>query len=123
MKTLLKEHPLYKGYFVSTEGRIFSTKRNYVSPKQLKPYIEHTGYRSVYICHEGRKIFSRIHTLVADTYIPFPLEYEEGEYTIIHHKDLVKTNNSHTNLQRCRNIGEHTKLHAELRKKEKENAL
>ncbi len=121
MNVFLKEHPTYTGYFLSTDGRLFS-KRRTQQPKELKPFVEKTGYRSHYIYYKGEPVFQRLHQLVADTYLPKPEGYE-GEYNIIHHKNLDKTDSSVSNLQRCKNRSEHAKLHHQLNKQNKEVVL
>ena len=116
MNTTLKAHPLYKGYFLTPDGRVFSTKRT-DTPVELKTFGEKNGYRSIYLYHQGKAVFQRIHQLVADTFIPKP-EGVEG-YNIIHHKDKDKTNNHYTNLLRCRDLAEHARIHHEERRREK----
>lgn len=111
MNPIVREHPVYKGYFVSASGQVFSTKRGTLKP--LKYFEEKNGYRSIYFYHEGKAIFQRIHQVVADTFLP-KTEGGEDEYNIIHHKDCKKTNNHYTNLQRCKNRAEHIKLHWQL---------
>ncbi len=112
----LVEHPTYKGYWVAPEGKVFSTKRT-KEPVELKYFTEKCGYRSLYFYDKGKPVFQRIHKVVADTFLPKPIDKEEL-YNIIHHKDCDKTNNHYTNLQRCKDIAEHTKLHHQLRRKE-----
>ena len=121
MQYTLKEHPTYTGYFLSTDGRLFSNKKT-PQPKELKPFVEKNGYRSHYIYYKGKPVFQRIHQLVADTFLPKP-EGFESEYNVIHHKNLDKTDSSVSNLQRCKNRSEHTRLHHQLKKQNKEEVL
>ena len=115
MNRQLTEHPVFQGYFLTPDGRVFSTKRT-DTPLELKTFGEKNGYRSIYLYHKGRAVFQRIHQLVADTFIPKPLGVDG--YNIIHHIDKDKTNNHYTNLLRCRDLSEHTRLHHEERRRE-----
>ena len=63
----------------------------------IKPYIHTDGYLQVKLVDDNGISHSiKVHTLVADTFIPNP-----NDYTDINHKDEDKTNNSVENLEWC----------------------
>lgn len=61
----------------------------------IKPYMHTDGYLQVKLVDDNGTSHSiKVHTLVADTFIPNP-----NDYTDINHKDEDKTNNSVENLE------------------------
>ena len=84
----MKEHPTHKGYFVTEDGRIFSSYTN----RELKSHIDRKGYKRITLRVVNRSIF--IHRLVAETYIPNPNNKPE-----INHKDRNPLNNNLSNLE------------------------
>lgn len=67
--------------------------------RQLRPGINAHGYAIVVIKDEGGKWHTRqIHRLVAEAFIPNPMNY-----AVVNHKDEVRTNNHVDNLEWCTN--------------------
>lgn len=87
-------------YYVSTMGRVYSASRRvqfgrrerYTEPTLLAPRPKKNGYLQVQIFGKNR----HIHRLVADAFIPNPLNLP-----IINHKDENKANNCVENLEWC----------------------
>ena len=78
-------------YVEYTDGHKIHLKR-----KKLKTKINNSGYEVLSI-HTKEGYFDKtIHTLVAETFIPNPLNLPE-----VNHKDEVKTNNRRWNLEWC----------------------
>ena len=78
-------------YLVSDMGEIFSLKRMQV----LKPYVNHKGYLKVALIDDyGINHKKRVNRLVAETFIPNPLELPE-----VNHKNLDKQDNRASNLE------------------------
>lgn len=84
----------YEGYFVTTNGRVFSCRKGYLH--ELKPGVN-GGYRSVSLgtgCKRSKTI--KVHRLVALAFIPNPMGY-----MYVNHKDENKLNNHVDNLEWC----------------------
>ena len=79
-------------YLVSTEGRIYSTKRK----RHLNPYISNRGYLHVDLCINGKKESKKLHRLVADAFVPNPEDKPD-----VNHLDGNKTNCQVHNLEWC----------------------
>ena len=83
----------YEGlYEVSDLGRIKSLK--FGKEKILKPWNDGFGYLQVSLCKDGKVKHPHIHRLVAQAFIPNPLNLPQ-----VNHKDEVKTNNIASNLE------------------------
>lgn len=80
------------GYFVNKRGDVFSIHSGHC----LNPYIDKKGYCIVSIQENGVNKSKRVHRLVAETFIPNPLNLEQ-----VNHKDGDKTNNNVDNLEWC----------------------
>jgi hypothetical protein len=104
----MKEHPDFKGYYITPDGRVFScVKRKYgivgrgtssyidvSEPVELTPYTHNdNGYVYVGV---GKYGHHRLHRLVAQTYIENPCCLPE-----VNHIDEDKTNNNVSNLEWC----------------------
>lgn len=109
-------------YEVSNFGRVKSKERidEYVSngtimhrrrreailfPKKIK-----TGYLQVTLYKNGKCVYSRVHRLVAEAFLPNP-----DNLPIVNHKDEIKTNNFVNNLEWCtieynNNYGTHQQI-------------
>ena len=84
----------YKGYFISTLGRLKGR-----SGKILKQQVSKEGYNIIVIYPLGRNNRCKclkIHQLVAKAFISNPYNYP-----IINHKDGNKLNNNVSNLEWC----------------------
>lgn len=77
-------------YLVRDDGTIWSEKRNRI----LKGTIERNEYHTVYLSFNNRQYNFMIHRLVAEAFCENPYNY-----TIVHHKDENKHNNSADNLE------------------------
>lgn len=80
-------------YEISSLGKI----RN-LQGKVLKTYIQNSGYEQIKINYQGLHIHKSIHRLVAETFIPNPLNKE-----YVNHIDGNKLNNTVDNLEWCTN--------------------
>jgi hypothetical protein len=100
----MKEHPVYTGYLVTEDGRVFSAwcLRNkngrlesyidYNEIRQLKTKISNTGYEEVKLKYT--KTNRKIHRLVAETFIENPKNLPR-----VNHIDENKLNNNVSNLE------------------------
>lgn len=77
-----------KDYFISKDGEVFSKKSG--TMKKLKTRINDKGYEDIKI--KGKTY--KIHRLVAEAYIPNPLNKPQ-----VNHKNGVKSKNYVTNLE------------------------
>lgn len=77
-------------YLVSNNGRIWSLR----SKRVLKPKIDKYGYAVVVLYSQRRSYYRTIHRLVAQTFIPNPLELPT-----VNHINENKTDNSVENLE------------------------
>lgn len=81
-----RDHPTYK-LQVSSEGRVRG-------PNGLRKFRSNRGgYLRLNCHHKGRIITVQVHQLVAETFLD-----KKAGYTV-NHKDGVKVNNCHTNLE------------------------
>lgn len=92
-----KDIPGFEGlYKISISGDVesFRIKRN---PQHviLKPVLAN-GYKRVCLCKDSKVFYKRIHSLVAQTFIP-----NQNGYPVINHRDGNKLNNDINNLEWC----------------------
>lgn len=97
-KQCWKDIPGYQAlYQVSNTGRVRSLNYNRTGKiKILKQRKDKLGYRSVFLCKDGKLKKYSVHRLVALAFIPNP-----NNYPIINHKDENKINNTVWNLEWC----------------------
>lgn len=88
---MLKDIPGYEGIYQITPCGVITSK---YSAKPLKGWVEATGYRAVSLTNEMGKTRVTVHTLLANIFIPNPLNCPE-----VNHIDGVKLNNCLTNLE------------------------
>lgn len=88
----MKEHPVYSGYFVTPDGRVFSNRRKQTI-KELNQTLVN-DYLSIIVYHNGRQIRKSVHRLVAETYLPNPNNLPQ-----VNHIDENKINNNLNNLE------------------------
>ena len=79
-------------YFISDEGKVFSTRNNKMLSTQVLP----NGYCRIELNIDGEVRRELIHRLVAEAFIPNP-----NNYPIINHKDENPSNNHADNLEWC----------------------
>ena len=88
-------------YSVSDDGKV----RNNKTGKILSPYTDSNGYPTVRLYRAGGSSAKRVHRLVAEAFIPNPLNLHD-----INHKDGNKNNNHKLNLEYCTHS--HNMLHS-----------
>jgi len=97
MKNLnLKQHPLYKDYYGTEDGGVYSKKFKSGRIKQLNPMRLNTGYYLLGLCYQKQRIQILHHKFIADIFVSNP-----NNYTEINHKDEDKSNNCSSNLEWC----------------------
>lgn len=84
----------YPNYYVADTGIVFSSARG--APHQLKPYKTRSGYLRVQLYHDGLRVRSFVHRIVAQTFIPNP-----DNKPHVNHLNGDKTDNRAINLEWC----------------------
>ena len=87
----MKEIKDFPGYFVTEDGRVYSTKYNKL--KELTKQ-ENQGYYAIYLEKDKKQYRKSIHRLVAETYIQNPNNLPQ-----VNHIDEDKKNNHISNLE------------------------
>jgi hypothetical protein len=77
-------------YQVSNQGRIYGVKRG----KFLRPLLNNNGYMMVNLCKDNKLKKCLIHRLVANAFIPNPLNLSD-----VNHRSEIKTDNRVENLE------------------------
>ena len=97
-KQIWKDIPNYEGkYQVSNTGRVRSLNYNRTGKiKVRKQGKDKLGYKSVFLCKDGKNKGYLVHRLVALAFIPNP-----NNYPVINHKDENPSNNYYKNLEWC----------------------
>lgn len=84
-------------YEVSSFGRVKSLNYNRTGKEKIrKPLKTKYGYLQVNLCKDGKPKNFKVHRLVAENFIPNPLNLPQ-----INHKDENKENNFVENLEFC----------------------
>lgn len=91
---MIKEITGFSGYYISDDGKVFSTKKGEMKELRL---VKSGGYSKVKLRSDNGvvKIFG-VHRLVAVAFIPNP-----ENFPCVNHKDENKTNNCVENLEWC----------------------
>ena len=79
-------------YLISSYGNLKNSKNN----KYIKKLIDKDGYIKYHISHKNKEYNKKAHRLVAEAFIPNPLNYPQ-----VNHKDENKQNNYVGNLEWC----------------------
>jgi hypothetical protein len=105
IKTIIKELINYKGYFVSSNGKVYCNlgkgnrnKNKTVMMYEIKPRLTKNGYARIYarnnITNKRKDLY--IHRLVAQYFIPNP---DNKKY--VNHKNCIRSDNRVENLEWC----------------------
>lgn len=85
----------FNGYYISEDGRIFSSRKsNTLNEMILKE--DKDGYLEVGLYADGKRFFRRVHRLVAQTYL-----INSNNYPQVNHIDGNVKNNHISNLEWC----------------------
>lgn len=84
----------FEGYFVNDKGEVFSNKRGGL--KKLKTQSNVDGYNVVNLYKGGKYHHKRVARLVAEAYLPNPLDLP-----VVNHIDQGRTDDSLDNLEWC----------------------
>jgi hypothetical protein len=99
----MKEHPVYKGYLISEDGRAFSCKKrngrnlaiiDFSNPVELSYHYDKDGYVCTSVQFERKSKTVHVHRLVAETYL-----IKTSENLHVNHIDENKKNNNISNLE------------------------
>ena len=105
MIAILKEIIDYKGYFVSSDGKIYCNlgqgnrdKDKVVDLYEIKPRLTKNGYTRIYArqTSTNKRKDLYIHRLVAEYFIPNPLHKK-----YVNHKNCIRHDNRVENLEWC----------------------
>lgn len=89
----------YEGYMITKRGRLFSFRKlggglDYSKPREIKLKIDKDGYYSVTLYINKKRIYKRIHQIVAETFI-----IKENDKYVVDHIDCNRKNNYYKNLR------------------------
>ena len=90
-KNKLVEHPIYKEYYGSKDGEIYSLKK---SITKLRPQKHRLGYKLYFLSINGKRIGTTGHRFIAECFIPNPNNLSD-----VNHIDKDKSNNAVINLE------------------------
>ena len=82
----------YPNYEISNQGNVKNIKYNRI----LNPYIKSNGYVAIKLSKYNKYKEFKIHRLVGLLFVDNP-----DNKPHINHKDEIKTNNYHTNIEWC----------------------
>lgn len=84
----------FPGYFITDDGKVISHK--FKQPRVMKTYYQKSGYENVKLCRNNKTYGKRIHRLVAEAFLPNPLNLPE-----VNHKNHNPKDNRLENLEWC----------------------
>ena len=104
----MKEHPIYRGYLLSEDGRVFSAKKmkrkdigtgflyylDYDDVNELNQSKDKNGYKKINVYVNGKQFSKNVHRMVAETYLENPHNLPH-----VNHIDENKENNNIENLE------------------------
>lgn len=88
----VREIPEFPHYYISDEGKIYSTKRG--KTREIKAFEVGEGYLQVSLKKDGKRYFKYVHRLVLETFYPIP----EMQSYDCNHINEIKTDNRLCNL-------------------------
>lgn len=95
---MMKEHPVYKGYLITEDGRVFTCKKkgciDLSVPVEMSLYLNKDGYFRTTLQISGKTKTVFVHRLVAETYIN-----NLNNLPQVNHIDENKQNNNVNNLE------------------------
>lgn len=86
----MKQIEGYSHYYITEDGNVFNSRRN----RNMCTWKDNLGYIQVNLYKDGGKKYVRVHRLVAQAFVPNPLNKP-----FVNHIDGDKTNNHYTNLE------------------------
>lgn len=96
----LREIPGFKGYFISKDGKVFSSHhsmfRKHFKIHEMVLKEDKDGYLEVGLYKNNKRYFRRVHRLVLEAWATNP-----NKYTQVNHKDGNVKNNNINNLEWC----------------------
>lgn len=90
----MKQIKNFENYYVDEHGTVYSKKTGKL--KKLSPILTYYGYHEVQLCGFIQKLRAKVHRLVAEVFIPNPLNLPQ-----VNHIDGNKQNNHVSNLEWC----------------------
>ncbi|AZO48034.1 HNH endonuclease [Mesorhizobium sp. M4B.F.Ca.ET.058.02.1.1] len=85
-------------YSVDEDGNVYSLRNNAgnrrAAPKLMKLRLSKEGYLTVTLTTDTGRLFCQVHRLVAQAFIPNPMNKPE-----VNHRDGIKIHNRKTNLE------------------------
>lgn len=93
---LMKEHPIYTNYLITTNSDVISKNYHRTGKKRLLKQDINQGYKRVVLTKNKKTYRKKVHRLVAETFIPNP-----ENKPCVNHIDGNKLNNNVNNIEWC----------------------
>ena len=84
----------FEDYSITDSGKVISYK--YKQPRIMKTWFQKSGYENIKLCKQNCTTHKLIHRLVAEAFIPNPMNLPE-----VNHKSKNKADNRVENLEWC----------------------